>query len=298
MKILMTGAGGLIGLALQNALKSKGYQVITATRHKPENDDQIFWNTETGFRSEDFPRLESLEAVINLSGENIAQRWNDEIKKRIRQSRVRTTRTLVETFSKLSVKPKVFISASAIGFYGSRGNEILTEASAAGDNFLADICVEWENEAEKAEKLGIRTVLVRTGIVLSKNGGALAQMLTPYKLGVGGTVGSGEQYMSWIALEDEIGIFLYALENQSVRGAINAAAPHPATNYEFTKTLGEVLNRPTILPIPEFAVNLLFGEMGNAMLLGSMRVVPKKLEDSGYQFQFPHLKTALEEAIK
>ncbi len=294
----MTGASGLIGEQLQKDLEPKGYQIVTATRHKPENDAQIFWNVETGFRQEDLPHLESLDAVINLSGENIAQRWTGEAKKRIRESRINSTRTLVETFSKLTIKPKVLISASAIGFYGSRGDEILTEESAAGDNFLADICVEWENEATKAETLGVRTVLVRTGIVLSKDGGALAQMLTPYKFGVGGTVGSGEQYMSWISLEDEIGIFLYALENENIRGAINATAPSPATNREFTKTLGDVLNRPTILPLPEFAINLIFGEMGNALLLDSMRVVPKKLEDAGYQFQFPNLKAALEQAIK
>ena len=296
MKILITGASGLIGDALQKSFAGKGYEMILATRHKPETPNQIFWNTENGFRAEDLQRLESLDAVIHLAGETITGRWTADKKREIRESRVSGTRNLVETFARLENKPKSFISSSAIGFYGNRADEILTEESASGDNFLAEVCREWEAEAVKAEDLGIRTVLIRTGIVLSKDGGALGQMLTPFKFGVGGTIGSGDQWMSWISLADEIGIYNFALENENLRGAVNATAPNPVTNHEFIKTLGDVLHRPTILPLPEFAVNLVFGEMGNALLLDSTRAVPQKLEDAGFKFQHTDLKSALEHA--
>lgn len=298
MKILINGASGLIGSQLQKSFAAKGYEMILATRHKPEQPNQIFFNAETGFRDEDLPRLDSIDAAINLSGENIAERWTAERKRRIYDSRILTTKKLVETFGKLPDLPKVFISASATGYYGSRDEEILTEESAAGDNFVAEICRDWECEAFEAENLGIRTVALRTGVVLSKDGGALSQMLTPFNFGLGGTIGSGKQWMSWIALEDEVGIVNFALENENVCGAINAVAPHPVVNYEFVKTLGEVMNRPTILPLPEFAVKLLFGEMGESLLLDSAHVVPKKLEEMKFEFKFPDLKPALEDALK
>ncbi|MCD9185151.1 MAG: TIGR01777 family oxidoreductase [Pyrinomonadaceae bacterium] len=298
MKILITGASGLLGENLQKSFLAKGHELLLATRHKPEKDNQIYWNIEKGFREEDLPRLESVDAVVHLAGETITGRWSEEKKRKIRDSRIFGTRSLVDAFSKLANKPKVFVSSSAIGFYGDRADEELTELSAAGDTFLAKTCAEWEAEARRAEDLGIRTVLVRTGVVLAKEGGALGQMLTPFKLGVGGVVGSGKQWMSWISLEDEIEIFNFALENENVRGAINATAPNPATNEEFTKTLGAVISRPTILPLPEFAVNLVFGEMGDALLLDSTRVLPKRLTDFGYQFKHPTLKEALETAVK
>lgn len=298
MKILITGASGLIGEHLQKSFLAKGHELLLATRHKPEKDNQIYWNIEKGFRDEDFPRLETVEAVVHLAGETITGRWSEEKKRKIRDSRVVGTRNLVDAFSKLSKKPKVFISASAIGFYGDRADEELTEASAVGDTFLAKVCAEWEAEARRAEDLGIRTVLIRTGVVLTKEGGALGQMLIPFKFGVGGVVGSGKQWMSWIALEDEIEIFNFALENENLRGAVNAVAPNPATNEEFTKTLGEVISRPTILPLPAFAVNLVFGEMGDALLIDSTRVLPKRLTDFGFDFKFPNLKDALENAVK
>ncbi|HQU84589.1 MAG TPA: TIGR01777 family oxidoreductase [Pyrinomonadaceae bacterium] len=298
MKILITGASGLLGENLQKSFLAKGHELLLATRHKPENDNQIYWNIEKGFRDEDFAKLETLDAVVHLAGETITGRWSEEKKKKIRDSRVFGTRSLVDAFSKLAHKPKVFVSASAIGFYGDRNDEELTESSAVGDTFLAKTCAEWEAEARRAEDLGIRTVLVRTGIVLAKEGGALGQMLTPFKFGVGGVVGSGKQWMSWISLEDEIEIFNFALENESVRGAINATAPHPVTNEEFTKTLGEVISRPTILPLPEFAVKLVFGEMGDALLLDSTKVLPKRLKDYGFNFKFENLKDALEDAVK
>ena len=297
MKVLITGASGLIGKALQLSFAEKGYEILTATRHKPENANQIYWNIESGFRAEDLPRLESVNAVVHLAGETITGRWSDEKKKKIRDSRVFGTRNLVETFSKLANKPKVFVSASAIGFYGDRADEILTETSAVGDTFLAKTCQEWETEARRAEDSGIRTALLRTGVVLSKKGGALAQMLTPFKFALGGVIGSGKQWMSWISLADVVSIYNAAIENENIRGAINAVAPNAVTNEEFTKTLGEVVSRPTFLPLPEFAVNLVFGEMGDALLLDSTHVVPKRLEAANFEFKHTNLKKALEDAV-
>lgn len=299
MKILITGASGLIGKALQASFKSKGYEMLLASRSEPKDANQIKWSMDTGFADEDLPRLERLDAVIHLAGENIGGglRWSDEKKKAIRDSRVFGTRTMIEAFARLEKKPKVFISGSAVGFYGDRGDQEMTETSSAGDTFLAGVCKEWEAESRRAEDMGIRTVLLRTGIVLSKDGGALATMLTPFKLGVGGVVGSGKQWMSWVSLDDVVGIINFSLENENLRGAVNVVSPNPATNEEFTKTLGTVLYRPTILPLPEFAVNLVFGEMGDALLLDSTKVVPKRLTDAGYEFKFMNLQKALEAAV-
>ena len=205
---------------------------------------------------------------------------------------------MIETFDKLKQKPKVFISGSAIGFYGDRGSDEMTESSSAGKTFLSEISKEWEAESRRAEDMGIRTVLLRTGIVLSKDGGALATMMTPFKLGVGGVIGSGEQWMSWVSLDDVVRIINFVLENEDFRGAINVTAPNPVTNEEFTKTLGSVLYRPTFLPLPEFAVHMVFGEMGDALLLDSTRAVPKRLLDAGFEFKYPKLKDALEHAVK
>lgn len=299
MRILITGASGLIGKALQESFKEKGYDMLLATRSEPKDEQHIQWNADTGFADEDLGRLEGLDAVIHLAGEGIAGlRWTDEKKKAIRDSRVFGTRTMIEAYARIEKKPKVFISGSAIGFYGDRGDDEMTEASGVGTTFLADVCKEWEAESRRAEDLGIRTVLLRTGIVLSKDGGALATMLTPFKLGVGGVVGSGKQWMSWISLDDVVGIVNYALENENVRGAVNLASPNPVTNEEFTKTLGGVLYRPTFLPLPEFAVNLVFGEMGDALLIDSTKVIPKRMKDAGYEFKYTDLKAALEHAVK
>ena len=299
MKILITGASGLIGKALQRSFVAKGYELLLAGRGEPRKSNEIQWTVEDGFREEDLTQLEGLDAVIHLAGEGIAGlRWTDEKKKAIRDSRVIGTRNVVSALAKLKQKPKVFISGSAMGFYGDRGDEIVNEASGPGDNFLADVSKEWESESRRAEDLGIRTVLLRTSIVLSKDGGALATMLMPFKMGVGGVVGSGKQWMSWISLDDVVEIINYALENENLRGAVNLASPNPVTNEEFTKTLGEVLYRPTFFPLPEFAVNLVFGEMGDALLINSTRVEPKRLQDAGYEFKFPNLKSALENAVK
>jgi len=299
MKILITGASGLIGKALQKSFRENGYEMLLASRSEPKDDQHIQWSTDTGFRDEDIPRLEGLDAVIHLAGESVSGlRWTDEKKKAIRDSRVFGTRSMIETLDKLTDKPKVFISGSAIGFYGDRGKDELTESSPSGKTFLAEVCKEWEAESRRAEDLGIRTVLLRTGIVLSKDGGALATMLTPFKFGVGGVIGDGKQWMSWISLDDVVGIVNFALENESVRGALNVTAPNPVSNEEFTKTLGAVLYRPTFLPLPEFAVHMVFGEMGDALLLDSTRVMPKRINDAGYQFKFTNLKAALENAVE
>ncbi len=299
MKILIAGATGLIGTALRDALKAKGHEMIFVSRSEPRNENFVQWSMEDGFRDEDLPRLEGLDAAINLAGESISGlRWTEEKKRAIRDSRVQGTRRIIELFAKLKQPPKTFIAGSAVGFYGDRGDDVMTEASTAGDTFLADVCKEWEAESRRAEDLGIRTVLLRTGIVLSKDGGALGTMLTPFKFGVGGVIGSGKQWMSWVSLDDEIRAIVYALEHENIRGAVNVTSPNPVTNEEFTKTLGDVLYRPTFLPLPEFAVNLVFGEMGDALLLDSTRVVPKRLEDNGFEFKYPKLKEAIEVAVK
>lgn len=298
MKILITGASGLIGKALHESFKAKGHEILLASRSEPKDEQHIQWNADTGFEDEDLPKLEGLDAAIHLAGENIAGlRWTEEKKKAIRDSRVFGTRTMIEAFAKLEQKPKVFIAGSAIGFYGDRGDEEMTESSPAGTTFLATTTKEWEAESRRAEDMGIRTVLLRTGIVLSKDGGALATMLTPFKFGVGGVVGSGKQWVSWVSLDDVVGAVNFVLDNESIRGAVNIASPNPATNEEFTKTLGSVLYRPTFLPLPEFAVHMVFGEMGDALLLDSTKIRPKRLLDAGYKFKFPELKKALEHAV-
>ncbi len=298
MKALITGANGLIGTELQKALKEKGWELLLASRSEPKDERHIKWTVEEGFRDEDLERLEGLDAVIHLAGENVAGlRWTDEKKKAIRDSRVLGTRTLIDAFTKLKNRPKTFLAGSAIGFYGNRGDDEMTEASPAGDGFLPKVCRDWEAESRRAEDLGIRTVLLRTGIVLSKDGGALGTMLLPFKMGVGGVVGSGKQWMSWISLEDQIRAMLFVLENETIRGAVNLTSPNPVTNEQFTKTLGEVLYRPTFLPLPEFAVGMIFGEMGDALLLDSTKVQPKRLEDAGFEFKFPELKPAIEAAV-
>jgi uncharacterized protein (TIGR01777 family) len=296
MKVLITGASGLVGTELQRSFKEKGYEMLLASRKEPTDEQHIQWTIEEGFSEPE--KLEGIDAVVHLAGENVSGlRWTEEKKKAIRDSRVLGTRSVVDAISKLKDKPRVLIAASATGFYGERGNEEVTESSAAGDNFLAGVCKEWEAESRRAEDAGIRTVLLRTGIVLSKDGGALATMLTPFKLGVGGVVGSGDQWMSWISMDDEIAIINFAIENDNLRGAVNAVSPHPVTNHDFTKTLGDVLYRPTFIPVPEFAVSMIFGEMGDALLLTSTKVMPRRLEEAGFEFKYPDLKPAIEKAV-
>lgn len=299
MNILITGASGLIGRNLQPVLKNDGHQIYRLSRSAPQTDHDVQWDAYAGFTDEEFEKLRGIEAVVHLAGENVAGgSWTEERKKRIRKSRVEGTRTLVDALARLEDPPKIFIGASAIGYYGSRGDEILTEESEPGEGFLADVSREWENESLQAEKrFGARVVLLRIGVVLSEEGGALEKMLTPFKFGIGGTVGSGEQWMSWIALDDLVRIIKYALEKADLYGPVNAVAPNPAQNEQFTDTLGEVLHRPTIIPVPAFGVKLLFGEMGEKLLLEGARVLPQKLLETGFEFDFPKLEPALEHIL-
>lgn len=297
MKILISGASGLVGTHLIPTLLAKGNQVYKLVRHAPRGMDEIEWDAEKGFTDEE--QLENFDAVIHLAGDNVAsENWSEEKKRKIRDSRVVGTRVLVDALKRRINPPKHFVSASAIGFYGSREAEIVNEESAVGKGFLPEICQEWENEALKAANFGARVVMLRIGVVLAKDGGALAKMLTPFKFGVGGIVGSGKQYMSWIALDDLIKIIHFVLENVEINGAINAVAPDAVTNEEFTRTLGKVLGRPTFLPIPEFAIKLLFGEMGETLLLEGTRVYPQKLLDAKFDFDFTNLETAMRHVLK
>ena len=291
MKIAITGSAGLVGSALVPFLTTGGHHVTRIVRTSTIEANAL-WNPGTG--QIDAGRLEGLDAVVHLAGENIAaRRWNAEQKARIRDSRVQGTKFLCETLAKLQRPPRVLISASAIGFYGDQGDRELTEKSPSGSGFLPEVCREWEAATEAAEKAGIRVAQLRFGVILSPGGGALAKMLTPFRLGLGGRIGGGRQWMSWIALDDVVGCIHHALATDSLHGPVNTVAPRPVTNHEFTKTLGKVLWRPTLFPMPGFMARLAFGEMANELLLASTRVLPRALLDSNYRFLYGDLESAL-----
>jgi uncharacterized protein len=297
MKILVTGSSGLVGTALVKALGRDGHMVCrlmrpeSAANNEVKDGFNVAWNPTTG---ELGGAGVGPDGVVNLAGASIAGgRWTAERKAVLRASRIDTTRALVEALAKMNVRPSVLVSASAIGIYGNRGDELLTEESKAGADFLAELARDWEAEALKAEALGIRVVLARFGIILSREGGALAKILLPFKLGAGGRLGSGEQWMSWVTLEDVIGILRMAIEKATVRGAVNVVAPQPVKNTEFTKVLAKALHRPAFFPAPAFALRLALGEMADALLLSSQRVAPQRLEQAGFRFAHADLTTAL-----
>jgi uncharacterized protein (TIGR01777 family) len=298
-RVLISGASGLVGSALVPYLENRGWTVLKLVRpgSPPGGDNQILWDPMN--HSLETQKLENLDAVIHLAGESIADgRWTAAKKERIRKSRVEVTRFLAEALGRLKNPPKTFISASAIGFYGDRGPASQSETSPAGSSFLARVCQEWEAAAEPLSKKGVRVVFIRTGIVLSAKGGALGKMLLPFKMGVGGKIGSGDQYMSWIDIDDEVGVIEHALKTESLVGPVNAVAPAPVPNGDFTKALGRALNRPTLFPMPAFAAKLAFGEMADELLLSSLRVEPAQLRQSGYAFRYPQLDESLRHLLK
>lgn len=297
MRILLSGSHGLIGSRLVPELEREGHEVLRLVRHEPQGAHEIEWDPFRGVKNHE--ALEALDAVVHLAGEGIADhRWTRAVKKKIRDSRVEGTRLLCEALASLSKKPKVYVSASAIGYYGDRGVTLVDESSSSGSGFLPKVCRAWEGAAIKELKdAGIREVFLRIGIVLSAEGGALTKMMPAFKLGVAGHIGNGKQYMSWISLDDVLGIIRFALENETLSGPINVVAPEPVTNQVFTKTLGHVLHRPTLLPLPAIAAHMALGEMADELLLASTRVKPARLLSAGYQYQHPELEEALRHIV-
>jgi hypothetical protein len=292
MHVVVSGSRGLVGSALIPFLTTGGHRVTRLVRGVAHGPDEAAWDPARGLA--DPSRLDGADAVVHLAGANIAAgRWTLARKAEIRQSRVEGTRSLCEALARLTHPPKVLVSASAVGFYGDRGAQTLTEESGAGSGFLPDVCREWEAATEPASRAGIRVVNLRFGMILSPAGGALMKMLLPFRLGMGGRIGSGRQFTSWIALDDAIGAIHHALCDESVRGPVNAVAPGPVSNADFTRTLARVLRRPALLSLPAFAARLAFGEMADALLLAGARVIPVRLQASGYRFRFSDLESAL-----
>ena len=296
-KVLISGAAGFIGTHLIEFLVESGYKVKILTRSsRVSRENIVYWSPEKGKVS--INELEDLYAVVHLAGENIAGRWTDQKKAEIERSRVEGTRLLSESLAKLDKKPEVLVAASAIGYYGNRGDDILTEESAPGTGFLADVGVKWEDATSAAKEAGIRVCNLRIGLVLGTDGGALEKMLMPFKFGLGGRIGDGQQYWSWISIDDVVGIIYYLLNNKDIQGPVNAVAPNAVTNEEFTSALAKVLNRPTIFPLPAFVARGLLGEMADQTMLSSTRVVPQKLLNSGYKFEYTDLEDTLSSLLK
>lgn len=302
MKILVTGSSGFIGSALVQYLEEEGHEVIRMSRDrkhidrdKKPRDNPFYWQPRE--KIIEFDEDTPLDAVINLAGENILGRWTSAKKEEILQSRVCGTTVLCETLAQAKHKPKVIINGSAMGYYGDQQAAIVDENTSAGTGFLAEVAINWENAAKPAIDAGIRTVFLRTGLVIGRQGGVLKNMLLPFQLGLGGKLGSGEQYMSWIAMADVLSIVTFLLEHPTIAGPVNMVAPSPVSNSEFTQTLGRVLKRPTLLPMPAFIARMVFGELADEALLSSTRVYPSALEQAGYQFKFKDLESCLAECL-
>ena len=296
MKIAVTGSSGLVGSALVTRLRSEGHQVFCIVRKASTSDESIVWDPMNG--TIEAGKLNGADAVVHLAGENIASgRWTAAKKARIYDSRVKGTELLCQTLALLDHRPKALVSASAVGFYGDRGDQRCDESASPGEGYLAGLCVEWERATESAKNVGIRVVNLRIGLVLSTHGGALVKMLFPFKLGVGGIVGRGDQYWSWISLDDVVGAIIHCLHKETIHSAVNAVTPNAVTNREFTKVLGCVMRRPTILPVPAFAARIGFGEMADGLLLASARVVPTRLVESGYEYRHSELELALRDIL-
>ena len=298
MIIAVTGSTGLVGKALISALESEGHTVRRVVRRPGKNpQSEINWDPAAG--TIDAARFSDVDGVVHLAGESVAaHRWTAAVKREIRDSRVRGTTLLSQTLACLASRPSVLVSASAIGYYGNRGDERLDESSPPGTGFLADVCQEWEQATIPARDADIRVVNLRIGVVLSPKGGALKSMLTPFKLGIGGVIGNGQQYFSWITLADLVRSIQFALNASAISGPVNAVAPKPVTNREFTKTLGRVLGRPTIFPMPAFAARLAFGEMADEMFLAGARVEPKALQAAQFEFAYPQLEPAVRHLLR
>lgn len=297
MKVLLSGASGLIGSSVQPRLKQAGHQVVRLVRPpKAAGPDAVSWDPAAGWI--EVGRLQGIDAAIHLSGDSLLGRWTPEKKRRVRASREGSTKLLAESLAALSPPPRALITASASGYYGSRGDELLTEDSAPGTGFLADVCRDWEAAAHPAANAGIRVVHVRTGLVLAPDGGLLASMLLPFQLGLGGPIGDGRAWWSWITIDDIAGVYRFALERDTLRGPINGAAPNPVTNGEFAQALGNVLGRPAGLPVPPMALRLLFGEeAAKEATLASARLVPARLQQAGFPFEFSDLSAALRHVL-
>jgi len=295
MKIAITGATGLIGSSLSEHLEGKGHDILKLSRSKNKGKGFVYWNHKS--QEIDLESIEGSDAVIHLSGESIAGYWSKQKKKEIQRSRIEGTNFLVNSILKLKNKPKAFICASAIGFYGDRGDETLDEQSSHGQGFLAELAKNWEIESHILKQQNIRVVNLRMGLVLSKDGGAFKTMLMPFKMGLGGKLGSGKQYMSWVMLEDVVNAIEFIINNKDIHGAVNIVAPTPVTNQQFTKKLGKALCRPTFFTVPSLLLKTLIPDMAKEMILSSTRAVPKKLIDSGYRFSYPNLDNVFKDLL-
>lgn len=296
LRVAVTGATGLIGTELVRRLRAGGHTVVRLVRSEPApGSGDVRWDPEAGRL--DAAGLEGVDAVVHLAGESVGQRWSEERKARIRRSRVEGTRLLAQALADLPRRPRVLVSASATGLYGDRGDELLDEESAVGSGFLAAVAREWEAAAAPARRAGIRVAHPRLGVVLSTEGGALARMLPPFRLGAGGKLGSGRQWMSWVSIDDAVRALLFALADERVEGPFNVVAPEPVTNAVFTGRLAHVLGRPALVPVPEFALRLAFGEMADEALLASQRALPRRLAALGFDFHHPEVEGALRAAL-